>query len=329
MIFITGCNGLVGSHIARQLLLGNPKIIAFRRKTSDMSLVKDIEKYITWVEGDIMDVELLKKTISNCDTVIHSAAIISFSPKRRNQMYTINVQGTTNVVNAALVNNVKRFCYVSSIAAIGRKKNNNVIDEKSLWEEHEYNTHYAKSKYLAELEVWRGIEEGLPAFIINPSVILGQGNLDNGSTKLFNYVFRKNKFYTNGYLNYVDVDDVASITVKLIEKECVGERFILNAGNVSYKDLFSKIATASNLYPPSIKVTKFFAELFWRLENIRSLFSSSEPIITKETVRLSNHCFKYSNAKITNFLNHQFTPLSETIAKTTSFFKNSNVNKKC
>lgn len=327
MIFITGCNGLVGSTVARMLLARGEKISALKRKSSDLSLVRDIESSIEWIEGDIFDTEVLNKAMAQADTVIHAAAIISFAPSKRKMMYDTNVQGTANVVNAALKNNIKKFCYISSIAALGRKKDEFIIDENALWEESEMNTHYAKSKYLAELEVWRGIEEGLPAFIVNPSVILGPGDWKNGSTKIFNYIFKENKFYTKGHVSYVDVKDVAGIIVKLLDKNVMGERFILNAGRATYQELFVLIARYLNVKAPAIEVGKFVAEIAWRVEKIRAMFSDSEPILTKETVKLAGLSFNYKNEKVSRFLDYKFAPLEQTIAQTCQDLKDRYVNK--
>jgi dihydroflavonol-4-reductase len=316
MIFITGCNGLVGSSIARKLLTEGEKIIALKRNASDLSLLKDIETSIEWVEGDIFDTEILNKIMERCDTVIHAAAIISFSPANRSKMYRTNVEGTANVVNAALKNGIKKFCYISSIAALGRKKGELIIDENALWEDSEMNTHYAKSKYLAELEVWRGIEEGLPAFIVCPSVVLGPGNWENGSTRIFKYIFKKNKFYTKGHINYIDVEDVANIVVELLKKNVPGERYVLNAGGVSYKELFDIMARSFKVKAPDYEVGKILSEIAWRMEKIRGLFSDSEPILTKETVKLSGFSYEYKNEKISRFLEYKFQALEATVDRT-------------
>jgi dihydroflavonol-4-reductase len=313
MIFITGCNGLVGSFVARKLLSEGHAILALRRKNSDCSLLYDIQDQIEWIEGDVLDIGILNEAIKRCDTVIHTAAVISFSPKKRKEMYKINVEGTANIVNAALAGQVRHFCYISSIAALGRKKDTPVVSETALWEDSDRNTHYAKSKYLAELEVWRGIEEGLPAFIVNPSVILGPGNWERGSTKLFKYIYNENKFYTNGNINYVDVYDVAEIIVRLLGKNVAGERFILNAGTMTYKELFERIAKAFGKKAPTIEVGTLLAEVAWRIEHLRTLFHSNEPIITKETARMSGYSYTYENAKIKQLLGYEFAPVKESI----------------
>ncbi len=327
MIFITGCNGLIGSFIARKLLSNGEKVLALKRQSSDMSLLKGVENSIQWLEGEISDTEILDKAMSQCDTVIHAAAIISFSPSNRDKMYKVNVEGTANMVNAALKNNISKFCFISSIAALGRKKNELIINETALWEDSEMNTHYAKSKYLAELEVWRGIEEGLPAFIINPSVVLGPGNWENGSTKLFQYIYKKNKFYTNGYISYVDVEDVAEIAVTLLKKNTTAERYILNAGRVTYKELFTSIARSFNIKPPTIEVGSILSEIAWRIERIRTMFGDSEPIITKETAKLSGFSFEYENRKISELLEYKFRNLDATTKRTCDQLLHRYVNK--
>jgi dihydroflavonol-4-reductase len=315
MIFITGCNGLVGSFVARKLLSEGHAILALRRKNSDCSLLYDIQDQIEWIEGDVLDIGILNEAIKRCDTVIHTAAVISFSPKKRKEMYKINVEGTANIVNAALAGQVRHFCYISSIAALGRKKDTPVVSETALWEDSDRNTHYAKSKYLAELEVWRGIEEGLPAFIVNPSVILGPGDWERGSTKLFKYIYNENKFYTNGNINYVDVYDVAEIIVRLLGKNVAGERFILNAGTMTYKELFERIAKAFGKKAPTIEVGTLLAEVAWRIEHLRTLFHSNEPIITKETARMSGYSYTYENAKIKQLLGYEFAPVKQSIER--------------
>ncbi|MFC0183961.1 SDR family oxidoreductase [Pseudarcicella hirudinis] len=206
------------------------KVAGFKRPESDLSLLKGLEDQITWFEGDILDVLSLEEAISKADYVVHTAAMVSFAPKDRNKMLRINVEGTANVVNMCLLYKVKKLCFVSSVAAIGRKFSNgasdtsNLIDEKAQWEESPLNSNYAKSKYQAELEVWRGVAEGLDAVVVNPSIILGEADWYKSSTQLFKYVYDENKYYTGGTINYVDVQDVAEIIYKLLHSDIVNER---------------------------------------------------------------------------------------------------------
>lgn len=316
MILITGCNGLVGSFIARKFLQEGCHIRALKRAKSDLSLVADVESDIEWVEGDILDLAQLTKAMQGVDTVIHAAAIVSFTPADRHQMLKVNVEGTSNVVNISLAAGIKKFCFVSSVAAIGRKKNVMLADENTQWEESPYNSYYAKSKYLAELEVWRGIAEGLPAVIVNPSVVLGPGNWHKSSTKLFKYIWDEKPFYTAGSMNYVDVRDVADIIFKLIYSEITAERFILNAGSIKIEHMFGTIAAAFQKKKPLILIPPFMAQIAWRLEYIRSLLSGSSPLITRETALIAQRDYLYNNQKIKQTLQYTFRNLDETITWT-------------
>jgi len=315
MIFLTGATGLVGSQIAKRLLEQNYPVRALKRKNSDLLLVEDIAHLIQWVEGDIMDVLLLNDCIKGVDSIIHSAALVSFSKKREEQMMKTNIDGTANLVNIALKHNIGRFYHISSVAALGRGKSE-VIDETSKWEDSDENTNYARSKYMAELEVWRGIEEGLSAVIINPSVVLGPGIINNGSTKIFKYVWNKSPFYTPGELNYVDVRDVAEVVIRLIEKNIYTGRFILNAGKISYKDLFARIAVNFNKRPPFFEANVLLSEIAWRAEALKALFTGSDPVITKETARISRLKYFYDNSKVSAKLNFNFRDINDTIGWT-------------
>jgi dihydroflavonol-4-reductase len=313
MIFLTGANGLVGSYIARILLSHNYAIRGLRRKTSDMSLIADIVNKIEWVEGDLTDVQLLDQTIKETDTVIHCAALISFSKKYEKEMFKTNVDGTANMVNACLKNNVKQFCHVSSVAALSRKKNNDLIDEGAVWEASSNNTLYAESKYLSELEVFRGVEEGLNAFIVNPSIIIGPGDWNNGSSKIFKYVYDEYMFYPKGEMNYIDVRDVAEIVFRLLKTEVKGERFILNAGKIPYKDIFNLMAVRFNKKAPGIEANTLMKELAWRINKITSFFKGNDPLLTKESVKVSGQSYSYNNEKIRSSLNYKFKDVNDSV----------------
>lgn len=213
MIFVTGANGLVGSFIVRQLLDKGESVRALKRETSDLSLIQAFEKQIEWIEGDLLDYDILNEALKDVDYVIHTAAIVSFDPNDFQDLYITNVEGTANLVNACLANSIKKICHLSSIAAIGKNNKEAKISELTKWENSEQNSHYAKSKYLAELEVWRGIEEGLNAVIVNPTIILGPGDWEKSSAKLFKQVWKHSSFYPNGFFHYVDVRDVSTICI--------------------------------------------------------------------------------------------------------------------
>ena len=315
MIFLTGSSGLIGSHITKLLIDKGKSVRALKRPDTDLSLLGNYMDKVEWVNGDLEDPVLLKEALKNITTVIHCAAIVSYLPKDRELMYKINVEGTANIINAAIENNVSVFGHISSIAAIGKPAREKTINEAFGLQEPVFSTRYAKSKYLGDLEVYRGKEEGLKTFIVNPSVVLGPGDWSKGSTSLFRYVFRRNRFYTPGTLNYVDVRDVAEIVCELLDtsQHINGERYILNAGTTSYKEFFQKIAVNFQVKGPSIEASPFISEIAWRLAYLKNLFSSRKTIITKETVRLGKNQFSYDNGKIRELLEFSFRSLDQTL----------------
>lgn len=319
-ILITGITGLVGSFAARRFLAEGFNVVGLKRANSDLSLVQDVESQIVWFEGDILDILILEKAIENVNYVVHAAAIVSFAPKDRLRMFKTNVEGTINVVNLCLEKKIKKLCFVSSVAALGRKIPNEIllnqvlkIDEKATWEDNPLNSNYAKTKYLAEMEVWRGQSEGLKSVIVNPSIILGEANWNKSSTQLLKFVYDEHKFYPAGNLNYVDVEDVVTCIYQLVISDISDERFILSAGKISYKDFFEKVALRFKKKAPSTLLGKTLTGVFWRLEAFRSFFTGNAPLITKETALSSSHSFDYQNEKIKTALHFSFKNLDESL----------------
>jgi nucleoside-diphosphate-sugar epimerase len=313
MVFVTGANGLLGSYIVREFLQEGHAVRALRRPGSDISLLADVARQIEWVEGDLFDTHLLGQTISADDMVVHAAALVSFAPARRAEMFKTNVEGTANMVNVCLEKSVRRFCHVSSVAALGRSKNKTVLDETAAWEESEFNTTYAQTKHLAELEVWRGVAEDLPAVVVNPSVVLGPGDWHRSSTQLFRYASEQKTFYPPGMVNYVDVRDVARVIFLLVGTEITGERFILNAGTASYRELLSEIARRFGKKPPKWVAQPWMLQLAWRAEWLRGQLTGREPLVTRETARTALTHYTYQNNKVRNQLDFTFRSLSETL----------------
>jgi dihydroflavonol-4-reductase len=321
-ILITGATGLVGSAVARKLLTENHTVTALFRSGSDRSLLRDIEDKIRWVEGDILDVSALEKAFSDANFVIHTAAVVSFVPRDREMMYQVNREGTANVVNICLKQGIRKLCHVSSIAALGRPDPRKVIegqdivlDESQRWEDSPENSEYAKSKYLAELEVWRGVAEGLNAVIVNPTLVLGEGDWTKSSTQIFRYVYQEKPFYTEGIANYVDVKDVAEIVSQLLFSDISGERFLLNAGSIHYRDLFNSIADHMHKKRPSFKVGAGLAAVIWRVEALRTWLMGTKPLITRETAQSGARKIRYNNEKIKNALGFNFQPIEKTISR--------------
>jgi nucleoside-diphosphate-sugar epimerase len=252
----------------------------------------------------------------NTDAVIHTAAKVSFHEKDRSELFSTNVEGTANVVNAALEKNVRRFIHVSSVASLGKRTNGSVVNEDSKWQENKLNTNYAVSKYYGEMEVWRGIAEGLNGVIVNPSTILGYGDWNSSSNALFKNAYNGFPWYTNGVNGFVDIEDVSKAIVKLLATNIRAERFILNGDNWSYKRLLDTIADSFGKRRPYRKATPFLSSIAWRLEKLRALVTGKKVLLTKETANVAQANTNFDNHKILNALpGFTFTNLEQTIQK--------------
>ena len=331
MIVVTGGTGLVGAHLLYDLCQKHKHIRAIKRQNSDLKQVKKTFSYysnkaeklfekIEWVDADLADYFSLEEAFDGAKQIYHAAAMVSFQEKDDHKMMDINVKGTANVVNAALFNKVEKLCYVSSIAALGRPDANQEATEETPWKDSDKSTPYSISKYKAELEVWRGIEEGLNAVIVNPSVILGPAKWDSGSAALFSLVWRGLKFYTAGENGYVYVRDVSRAMIELMESDISGQRYTLSAENVNYKTLFSVMAENLGKPIPTIALKPWMIELSWRLLKLASFFTRKAPSITKNTARSSMKISRYSNRKIKETLDFEFASLEEMIKQTAKQF---------
>jgi dihydroflavonol-4-reductase len=316
-ILITGGTGFLGSYIIKELVEKGHAVRALRRsKQLPFWIPAEILNKVEWVAGDVLDVVSLDDAMEGIDIIIHSAAIVSFGKKDREQMYNVNVEGTANVVNMALEKNVTRLLHISSVAAVGRTINGGYVDEEKKWEENKANTHYAKSKFKAELQVWRGISEGLKAVILNPSTILGYGDWHNSSCAIFRQVYEGFKWYTPGINGFVDVADVAKATILLMESSVSEQRFIINGDNWSFKKLQDTIAEGFGNKKPSLKTTPFLLAIAWRLEKIKSFFTRKKPLLTKESARVAQSQTMFENGKLLKaFPEFSYTPLEDSIQK--------------
>lgn len=322
-VLVTGATGFTGSHLLRYLVKYTPHtIFAMKRRNSPMDLVQEVADKVTWLEGDITDLIFLDEVFElGIQQIYHCAAVVSFDPRDRKKMFEVNADGTANIVNASLHYKIEKLIHISSIAAIGRVKNEPNVSEKNKWQRSPLNSQYAISKYQAEQEVWRGIAEGLNAAIVNPSVILGAQFWENGTGKLFEQVWSGLKFYTTGSTGYVDVRDVVIFMVKLMQSNINNQRFILSAENLTYKTVFESMAKALNKKPATRPVNYLLRGLAWRIERWRTMFSGKRPLITKETAQLSATVFYFDNAaSLKPFPDFKYTPIRKTIEETAALF---------
>ena len=329
MIFVTGGTGLVGSHILLKLSQEGKEFKALKRASSSLEVCKSIFLYyksddlftkINWVSGDINDIPSLESGTQDCDMILHCAGLVSFAPSDVELLKKVNIEGTANIVNVALSNKIKKLGYVSSIATLGRNSTTDIVDEECYFKATKLDSNYALSKYFAEQEVWRASAEGLDVVIVNPSVILGPGDWNKGSSQIFQKIHSGLRFYTTGSTGYVDVMDVANSLVTLLLSSVKNERFIVNGVNLKYRDCFDRISVAFGKPKASIKVTPFLKELAWRFEKVRSFITSKTPLLTKETANSAMMDGAYSTEKIKKEIDFQFTPIEQTIKKYCDWF---------
>jgi dihydroflavonol-4-reductase len=327
MILVTGGTGLIGSHLLFELTKRGKPIKALKRANSNTNLTRKIfEAYsqdptdqfnlIKWIDGEVEDYQSLNDALVGVDEVYHCAAMVSFNKRDFQRMLQVNVQGTANMVDASLEAGVKKFCFVSSVASLGSAVDGTLVDERAIWGKYKGKSGYAVSKFRSEMEVWRGIELGLNAVIVNPSVIIGPGKWDSGSGQLFGTMAKGFRFYTTGITGYVDVRDVVDAMLAAMDKGAGGNRFVINGENLSHQKLFELIALELGNKPPTINVSPLMTAIAWRAAWFVSLFTGKSPAITRETAKSGHSKTYYSAEKAQNELGINPRSISEAIKNT-------------
>ena len=323
MILVTGGTGLVGAHLLLHLIENGEKVRAIYRsgvsieKTKSLFAIykkESLLEQIEWISADITDVPSLEIAFQNIDTVYHCAALISFDPKDEYLIRKTNIEGTANIVNFCLANSIQKLCFVSSIAALGDlAPHEKLITEKTEWNPEKPHSDYAISKYGAEMEVWRGQQEGLPVVIINPGIIIGPGFWEQGSGKIFAKVKQGLLFYTLGNSGFVAVTDVVRIASQLMKSDVHNKRFTLIAENIVFRDIFNTIADSLSQKRPTVHAKPLFMEIFWRIDWILSNIFMQKRKLAKAVAKASYSKNKYSNEKIKSMLNNPFLEIHQYI----------------
>lgn len=310
MVFVTGATGFLGSYLCLHLIEKGYKIKASKRAHSIIpSFLIPHAQQIEWIDIDLFDFFEVEDAIQNCDAIFHCAASVSFLESDKKMLWRNNVDLTHNLINVALEKKDIHFIHVSSIAAIGDPKPGEAMDENCRWVHKKNSSQYSITKFEAEREVWRGIHEGLNAVIVNPSVILGYNEQHVGSMKLIEQAKKGMKFYTSGSTGFVDVNDVAFAMIYLYEQKITGQRYILNAENKSYKELFSTLAQKLNMPLPSSNINK---KILLALSSLMRLFNKKHPL-NKYTINTAYKQSYYSNHKFKQLINHTFIPVEKSI----------------
>ncbi len=331
MNLVTGATGFIGSHVLYRLAKLNRPVRALYRNTEKIKHVKRVFGYmdhaaselldrITWVQGDVSDYQFVMDCMKDVSWVYHVAGLVSHTRKGVRAMEQVNVKGTENIVNACLEQNAGKLCHVSSIAALGISEDGQMVDESVLWQPGISTSQYALTKYRGEMEVWRGIYEGLQAVIVNPSLVIGPGMWLGPGAPLFTRVYKGLSFYPEGSCGYVDVRDVAEIMIKLMDSGIAAERFILNTDNLKHRDFINLVADAMHKKRPYIPVNPFIIKMACIAEKFRSLIAGTSPIITKQALETAAASISYSNQKIVDALEVDFIPVHDSVQHSARIF---------
>ena len=322
MILVTGGTGLVGMHLLLELTQGNTSVRATFRSSQKVEEVaaffafakaeKEFQK-IDWIQADITDVPSLEKAFTGITYVYHCAALISFDPYDFQKLLKVNVEGTANVVNLCLAHQVKKICYVSSVAALSKLPSNPVTEE-NIWDPNEANSVYGISKYGAEMEVWRGTQEGLDAIIFNPVIILGEGDYTKGSGSLCSYALKEKKYYPKGGSGFIDVKDVVHLMIKGMQSTITQERYVLVGENTSFKDILDRMATQFSKKPPRKPLSNSLLKILIAADHLWGLCIRKRRI-TRISAASMQGVKAYSAEKAKQDLSYSPTPINETIER--------------
>jgi nucleoside-diphosphate-sugar epimerase len=323
MILVTGATGILGRVIVLELLKRGKTVRAAKRKSSNLEEVKDSFGFYTenpteffnkieWINVDFEDIFSLQKALVGVEEVYHCAAKVSFHPKDKRKMYKTNIEGTKQLLYACENSSVKKFLFVSSIAVLDGFNENGELDESSDFNPKVDHSSYAISKHFSEMEVWRASAEGLNVAIVNPGLIIGSGNWDESSGTLFKEL-GENAYTFSGGTSYVDVRDVAKISVELMENNIFGERFILISENKKYEEIANFIK--QKLGKPATKIVpNGLLKVGVFLNSILGWLISPLKMANKVNVQSVTEFNKISNKKIKEKLNYEFITVEESLA---------------
>ena len=324
MILITGATGLLGSHLTAALLLQNRRVRALYRDEKKKENIREVLTYYTpngneyfsqieWVEGDITDFFSIQDAFVGIQEVYHCAGLVSFDESDHKNLYAINADGTAHVINTCLDKGISKFCHVSSVATLQVEAHKKYIDELSVWKTASGNSSYAISKYRGEFEAWRGAAEGLNVLVVNPSLILGAGCWGQSSSKLITRCYEGLPFYSEGITGYVDVRDVVSCMIQLMDENKFGQRYILNAENCSFKEVIQHLQKQFNKPVSKLKAGNLLLHLAWMADKLYSLFSRRKPELSKNIILSATSKSYYDNTKVCKELNYKFLPVNESL----------------
>jgi nucleoside-diphosphate-sugar epimerase len=334
MILVTGGTGLVGSHLLLELVKSGDKVRAIHRKDSDLQAVKMVFSYyipadeidflfskIEWKEADLNDIPALTEAFTGITNVYHCAALISFDTSEEKDLRKINIEGTANIVNLCVAFKIEKLCYISSIATMDKGLGEKFVTENFTWNQEKYHNEYAISKHGAEIEVWRGTQEGVPAIILNPGVILGPGFWNTGSGQLFKKISEGLNYHFPKTTGFVGVQDVVNAAITGMGSNIQNEQYIVVAENLSFTEVLGLVAASIQKPSPKKPLKPWMVFIGWIYQSITNFLFGSKKLITREDYKSLFKKSFYSSAKLKSEFPFEYTPIKEVILETGKIFR--------
>ena len=313
-LLLTGATGFIGYYLAHALAAAGRPFVALVRSTSDTTVLRELSEWCTLVEGDLTDPESLLDALAGIDTVVHAAACVSYQSADEDRMLKVNAEGTANLVNMMLELGTPRLVYLSSVAALNRIDGGQTVQLSDRWPLEEPNTPYARSKFAAEREVWRGQAEGLSVGVVYPAVVLGAGNWQGTNTPaLWRRAAGGSLLYPEGSAGFVDVRDVVAAVLATVDRGVDRDRFLLSSANLTWRDLLTQVAESIDTKPPTYAMPAWQSALLWPVESLRARLTDATPLITQATHRSLQANFRYDGSHYVTETGRQYVPIEETI----------------
>lgn len=319
-IFVTGGTGFIGSHLIKRLIADGHRVRALARDAAKAQRLRLLG--VDPVLGDVRDRASLTGALRNSQLLFHLGNVSRWWLRDKRDFYRINVEGTRNVMEEAMLEGVERVVHMSSLAAIRQPKG--VLSMENLERRHDFESHYARSKYLAEKEVLKmHLEEGLQAVILNPGVVIGPCDLKTFGRMIIDFANRRldSLPFPETMVPLVYVDDVVEATLAASRRGRVGERYIIVGDNVSIRGAFEILGELTGIPVPNKTIPPMVIKLIAYLMEVKAFFTKKPPKLSLDAVRAMEIGAMGANGKAMRELGIEFTPLKVALEKALNWYR--------
>lgn len=319
-VFVTGGTGFVGSHLVRQLLESGHKVRTLVRPTSNLANLNGLD--IEYVQGDLRDLESLRKAVQGCSLAFHCAADYRLWAEDTNELYESNVKGTENILQACREGKVDRVVVTSSVAAVGLPKNGGPGNEEVPVTLEDMIGHYKRSKFLAEHVALKAAEEGQDVVVVNPSTPIGDRDIKPTDTGKIITRFLNGQMpaYVNTGLNLVDVEDVCRGHILAAEKGRAGERYILGGWDMTLQQILLELADITGLKAPTVELPLWFAYIVGAVDTFVCTKMHKAPNVPLEGVKMAHKLMYFSWQKAHKELGYEPKPIRPALERAVRWF---------